>query len=125
MPFWYSPYDASAFHSVPSLVQPVDFMNERENLRLGVYLSCVIVLFISVFYFVTFAVSFHGKCGLSWTGLTTSVECSIVDYASFIFKLTIFAIAVTAITFWPIALGILVLPPLIGYLLDRRKPVSV
>src|SRR5215471_14614975 len=99
MPFWYSRDDASAFYSVPALVESVDFMTRHSYSWWGVCVSCGIVLCISVFYFVAFAVSFNGKCGISWTGLASSVECSFGDYASFILNLTILTIGVMAITF--------------------------
>jgi hypothetical protein len=125
MPFWYSPDDESAFYSVPSVVHLSDFMKRRRYFWWGVCISCGIVLCISVYYFVAFAMSFNGKCGIGWPGLSSPVECSFGEYAAFILNLTIFTIAVMAISFWPILLAILVLPPLIGYLLDRREQVSV
>jgi hypothetical protein len=121
MPFWYSRDDAPKFYSVPSLVQPVDFMN-RQYFRLGVRVSCYVVLFAVVIELMR---SYDGPCGLGWPGLSSAPQtCSFLDRVSFSFTLYF----MVAIVYWPILLvilGILLIPPLIGHMIDRQREASV
>jgi hypothetical protein len=122
MPFWYSPDDASAFYSVPPLVQPVEFMKRRTYSWWGVRVSCSIVLCIAVVALVRIAMAYNGTCGGFWPGLSASHPCSFWDHTSFYIILTV---GILGIVYGPILLGILLVPPLVGYWLDRRRRASV
>jgi hypothetical protein len=121
MPFWYSPDDASAFYSAPSLLQSVDFMRPRY-FWLGVRVSCYVVLCAVA---ISLVGTYDGHCGFSWPGLSASPQpCSFWDHASFYLTLSV----IGAIVYWPILLGILgilLILSLVGYWLDRRRRASV
>jgi hypothetical protein len=91
-------------------------MERQRYFRRGVWVSCGIVLCIAVYYLVVMAVSYNGRC-LGWPGIGGG-ECSFWDYMS---SMVILVFVGMTLGYWPVLLGIMVLPPLIGYLLDRRR----
>src|SRR5215510_4438598 len=99
---------------------PVNFMKRRRYFCRGVYLSCGIVLCVAVVSLVQSTMSYHGECGGFFPSLAGSRPCSFWDYASFDLMLYV----VLSVAYWPFVLGMLLLPPLVGYLLDRRRQAS-
>src|SRR5215510_4832244 len=91
-------------------------VNRRRYLWWGVYVSCGSVLCVAVVSLVGSTMSYHGECGGLIPWLAGPRPYSFWDYASF--NLNLFV--VLSVTYWPVVLGILLLPPLVGYLLDRR-----
>ena len=87
----------------------------------GVYVSGGSVLCVAVVSLVGSIMSYRGECGGFIPSLAGPKPCPFWDYASF--NLILFV--VLSIVYWPIVLGILLLPPLVGYLLDRRRQTSV
>jgi hypothetical protein len=65
--------------------------------------------------------SYRGECGGFIPSLAGPKPCSFWDYASF--DLILFG--VLAIAYWPVVFGMLLLPPIVGYLFDRRGQASV
>jgi hypothetical protein len=82
----------------------------------GVYVSCASVLCIAVITLVQSATSYRGECGGLFPWLAGPRPCSFWDYASFNFIL----LFVLSVAYWPIVLGMLILPPVVGYVLGRR-----
>jgi hypothetical protein len=71
----------------------------------------------AIIHVVNILVSYDGKCGGFFPGLSVRRPCSLWQYATG----DMLAIAmVLAITYWPAVLMLLVLPPLVGHLFDRR-----
>ena len=90
-------------------------MKRRRYFWWGVYISCGAVLCIAVVSLVESVLSYRGECGGFFPALAGPTPCSFWKYASFSFIL----LGVLSIAYWPIALAILLLPPLFGYVLDR------
>src|SRR6476620_580830 len=115
MPFCYSPDDASAFYSVPWLVQPVDLMTRRSYSSWGWRISGYGVLCAAVISFVGIAIALPCGISLGLLGGGGPHECSFNPslYAMFTVGM--------AIDHWPILLGIVFGPPIVGYSLVRRR----
>jgi hypothetical protein len=92
-------------------------MKYRNVLR-GVYLDCAIVAFMSLTLFIDTSFSYNGMCGGFLPGLAAPVACSFWDYAS---GHTVLYALILIDTFWPLLLALLFVPPLVGYILDRRR----
>ena len=90
----------------------------RPNLLRGVYVSCGIVLCVALLVVGSAAFGYDGLCGGFFPGVSARTPCSIWGYISG--DMLVIAMILT-ITFWPLMLALLVLPPLVGYLMDRRK----
>lgn len=89
----------------------------RRYFRRGVWVACGIVLCIAIVSVVLMGFSYDGRCGGFFPGLSVRKPCSFWEYVSGD-MLVIALIMVT--TFWPLVLVLLVLPPVVGYLFDRR-----
>jgi hypothetical protein len=90
---------------------------KRRYLLRGVYVALGIVLCIAIAFLVSVAFSYDGKCGGFFPGVSAPDPCSFWEYLSE--DIALFAILL-AVAYWPIALSVLLLPPLVGYWLDRR-----
>jgi hypothetical protein len=89
----------------------------RPNLRRGVYVTFGICLCIVIAFAVAAAFGHDGLCGGFFPGLSVRRPCSLWEYVSG----DMFAIAlVLVLTYWPLLLVTLVLPPMVGYWIDRR-----
>ena len=91
-------------------------MRRRYFLR-GVYVACGIVLCAATVLLVQIGFSYDGKCGGFLPALAGPRPCAFWEYLfgnAFLFALLLGA------TYWPLVLAFLFLPPLVGYLLDRR-----
>jgi hypothetical protein len=119
MPFCYSPDDASAFYSVPPLVQPVDFMTRGSYSSWGWRISGYGVLCAAVVSFLRVVIVF--PCGVRMELPASSAQPHPCSFDPFIYLILTVA---TAIEYWPILLGIVFGPPFIGYWLDRRRQAS-
>jgi hypothetical protein len=83
----------------------------------GVYVACAILLLIALVSIANLALSYDGQCGGFFPGLSGRKPCSFLQYVSG----DAVAIAmVLAVTFWPLLLALLIVPPFVGYLFDRR-----
>jgi hypothetical protein len=91
-------------------------MSRRYLLR-GVYVACGIFLCIAAVAVVSLAFGYDGKCGGFFPGLSARKACSFWEYVSG--DMLVFTM-ILAVTFWPLLLALLVLPPLVGYAFDRR-----
>jgi hypothetical protein len=90
---------------------------KRPNLLRGVYVSCGILLCIVIVFVVSAAFGYDGLCGGFFPGLSVRKSCSLWAYMSG----DVFVIAlILMLTFWPLVLALLFLPPIVGYLFDRR-----
>jgi hypothetical protein len=90
---------------------------KRRYLLRGVYLAFGIVLCIAIVILVRIGFSYDGKCGGFFPGMVAPNPCSLWEYLSG--DMLVLAILL-AVTYWPIALLVLLLPPVVGYLFDRR-----
>ena len=97
-------------------------MKRRRYFWRGVYAACGGVLCVALVSLVRSVLSYHGVCGELFPFLAGPTPCSIWDYAS---SDLIFWFAVLSVGYWPIVLGMLLIPPVVSYLLDRRKQASV
>ena len=78
----------------------------------GGILLCVVIVSV-----VNLGIAYDGKCGGFFPGLSVRRSCSLWEYISGD-MLVIGMILIAA--FWPFVLALLILPPFVGYLLDRR-----
>jgi hypothetical protein len=91
-------------------------MRRRYLLR-GVYVSGGLLLCVAIIAVVNLVIAYDGKCGGYFPGLSARRSCSLWEYLSG----DMVAIAmVVLVALWPLVLTLLALPPLVGYLLDRR-----
>jgi hypothetical protein len=89
----------------------------RPNLRRGVYVACGILLCIAIVFVASAVLGYDGLCGGFFPGLSTRKPCSLWGYLSG----DAFVIAmILMINLWPLVLASLVLPPVVGYWIDRR-----
>lgn len=107
------------FESCP--FDTVPLMRSRSHFRQGVYASCGIVLCIAVYLFGQSAMTYHGTCGGLWFGLSGPQPCSFWSYMSSDLTLVI---GIGGVVFGPMLAGILLIPPLVGSALDRRRRTS-
>jgi hypothetical protein len=81
------------------------------------FIACGFLLCILIVSVVSMGLAYDGKCGGYFPGLSVRRSCSFWNYLSgdgFVIAM------IMAVTFWPVVLVLLVLPPFVGYLLDRR-----
>jgi hypothetical protein len=89
----------------------------RLYLRRGAWVACGILFCIVIVFVVLTGFSYDGKCGGFFPGLSVRKPCSFWEYVSG--DMLVIAM-IMGTTFWPLVLALLVLPPVAGYLLDRR-----
>ena len=91
-------------------------MSRRYLLR-GMYVAWGILFCVAIISVVNLGIAYDGKCGGFFPGLSVRRPCSLWEYVSG----DMLAIAMVLVAaFWPLLLALLVLPPFVGYLLDRR-----
>ena len=81
------------------------------------YVAGGVLLCVAIVSVVNLGIAYDGKCGGFFPGLSARRSCSLWEYISGD-MLVIGMILVAA--FWPSVLAVLILPPFVGYLLDRR-----
>jgi hypothetical protein len=90
----------------------------RLHFRRGVWVACGMFLCVVVVFAVLTGFSYDGKCGGFFPGLSVRQPCSFREYATG--DMLVIAM-IMGTTFWPWVLALLVLPPITGYLFDRRE----
>jgi hypothetical protein len=85
--------------------------------RRGAYVACGAAC-IGVVLLVVIGLAYDGKCGGFFPGLSAPRSCTFVEYLSG--DVLVFAL-ILGVTYWPLVLAVLFLPPLVGYVLDRRS----
>jgi hypothetical protein len=88
-----------------------------RNLRLGVVVAGGLLLCATIALIAMLGYSYDGKCGGYIPGLSGPRPCSFVDFVS---GSVVLYILLLGVHYWYLAIAIVVLPPLAGYLLDRR-----
>ena len=84
----------------------------------GVCVAGAIALCATTVSLVLMGMSYNGKCGGFFPGLSAPRVCSFSEYMLG----DVVAISMIMIsTFWPVMLIVLIVPPFVGYLLDRRN----
>jgi hypothetical protein len=95
-----------------------DIPMKRRYLLRGVWVAAGILVCIAILFVVTTGFSYDGMCGGFFPGLSVRRPCSFVQYATG----DMVAIAmVLFVSLWPLVLMLLVVPPFVGYLFDRRR----
>ena len=90
----------------------------QRNLLRGIYVAFGILLCVAIVSAVNLGFAYDGNCGGFFPGLSVRRPCSFWEY----FSGDMLAIAmVLMLAFWPLVLAVLVLPPFVGFLLDRRR----
>jgi hypothetical protein len=89
----------------------------RPNLRRGVYVACGLLLCIAIVFGASAVFGYDGMCGGFFPGVSVRKPCSLWGYVSG--DMLVIAM-ILMITFWPLVLALLVLPPMLGYWIDRR-----
>ena len=89
----------------------------RRYFSRGVYVTCGIVLCIAIAFFAQIGLSYDGTCGGFSPALAGPRPCSFLEYV--LGTVLLFAVLLGA-KYWPFVVALLVLPPFVGYLLDRR-----
>ena len=84
--------------------------------RRGVYAAVGIVLAIAIAFLIRMAFSYDGKCGGFFPG-SAARPCSM---AAYLFGDVLVIALIVGKEFWSFLLGLLFLPPFLGYLFDRR-----
>jgi hypothetical protein len=67
---------------------------------------------------VRMALSYDGKCGGFFPGLSGRRQCSWSEY---LFGEVVAIGLVLALSYWPVILTLMIVPPFIGHLLDRKR----
>jgi hypothetical protein len=89
----------------------------RRYLRRGMYVAGGVLLCVAIVSVVNLGIAYDGKCGGYFPGLSVRRSCSLWEYVSG----DMVAIAMVLVAaLWPVLLALLLLPPFVGYLLDRR-----
>lgn len=93
-------------------------MKRQQYLRRGIYIACALVAGAIGVFVTCMALSHDGKCSGVFPGLSEPQHCSLWQY------LTGEGLAVALLlllTYWPLVAVVVVLPPAVGYFLDRRE----
>ena len=76
------------------------------------------LLIVAVTFAVNLGIAFDGSCGGFFPGLWARQPCSAREYAT----RDLVAIAVLLdVSYWALVLGLLILPPFLGHLIDLRQ----
>lgn len=96
-------------------------MKRRQYFLRGVFVAGGMVLCAATFLLVLFGLSYDGKCGGFLPALAGPKPCSFFEY---VFGNALLSVLLLMPTYWPLVLAVLVLPPLVGHLLDRRASAA-
>lgn len=87
--------------------------------RLGVHVAWGLLLAVAIVFVIGIGLSYDGKCGGFMPGLAAATPCTFWSYMSgYLLLLTL----ILAANYWPLVVALLLVPPLVGHLLDRRSP---
>jgi hypothetical protein len=89
----------------------------RHYMRRGLYVTCAIVLCVVLILLVRIGLAYDGICTSAIPEVAAPTPCSFWQYLS---RNTILVGLILAAAYWPLLITIVLLPPLIGYLFDRR-----
>ena len=89
----------------------------RSYFLRGVLVAGAIAVCIAIASLVLMGSSYNGKCGGFFPG-SASRPCSLMEY---MFGDVVAISLILFGTFWPLVLILLLVPPFVGYLLDRRR----
>ena len=92
-------------------------MVKRRYFLRGVYIGCGILLCVAIALVVQIGFSYDGKCGGFLPALAGPKPCSFLEYM--LGNVLLFAL-ILGVAYWPLVLALLLLPPFVGYLYDRR-----
>lgn len=92
-------------------------VTKRRYFVRGMYVTCGILLCTAIALLVQIAASYDGKCGGFFPGLAAPRPCSFLEYVGGNFVLLV---VILGTAYWPVLLALVFLPPLVGYLYDRR-----
>lgn len=95
----------------------MDRVRRRYCLR-GAYIAGAIAICIAIVSLVLMGLSYNGRCGGFFPGSSAPRPCSFSEY---MFGDVVAISMILLGTFWPIVLILLIVPPCVGYLLDRRR----
>ena len=90
---------------------------ERRYLLRGLYFALGIFLFVAMVFLARMGFSYDGRCGGFFPGLAAPRPCTLWEYLS---GDVLVSALLLVVAYWPIALLVLLLPPLAGFLFDRR-----
>jgi hypothetical protein len=90
---------------------------KRRYFWWGLCGALAVLSFFAIVSVVQIASSYDGKCGGLMPFLAGPRPCSIWEYVS---GAVLLSISILLGTYWPLVLALLVIPPSVGYLLDRR-----
>ena len=85
--------------------------------RRGINVGCGTVAALAVVWFIGMGFFYDGKCGGFIPEISAPMHCSFLEY-EWADVLTVGMVLL--VSYWPFVVAIFVVPPLIGYLLDRR-----
>jgi hypothetical protein len=91
---------------------------KRPNLLRGVYVACGILLCLLIAFVASAIFGYDGLCGGFFPGVSAPKACSFWGYMSG--EMLVIAM-ILMITFWPLVLALLVVPPAVGYWFDWRR----
>lgn len=87
----------------------------------GLYLAGGLVLCSAVVFFVRMGFAYTGSCGGYFPGVSSPRPCSFGEYV--VGDVAVIGLLLV-LTYWPLALTALVVPPSVGFWLDRRSAGS-
>jgi len=90
----------------------------RRYFLCGVYIAGSIALCIAIAALVLMGSSYNGKCGGFFPELSAPRPCSFSEY---MFGDVVAISMILLGTSWPVMLILFIVPPFVGYLLDRRR----
>lgn len=90
---------------------------KQHYLRRGLYVTCAIILCVALVLLVRIGLSYDGICTSAIPEVAAPRPCSFWQYVT---RNAILFGLILAVAYWPLLLMIVLLPPLIGYLVDRR-----
>ena len=90
---------------------------KRRHFRRGVYVACTLILGLAIIFIVGMGFSYDGKCGGFFPGLSGRKACSLSAYMlGDVMAMSL----IMVFAYWPVVLTLLILPPIVGYWLDRK-----
>jgi uncharacterized membrane protein YhaH (DUF805 family) len=92
-------------------------VRRRYFLR-GVVVAGILAVCIAAASLILMGSSYNGKCGGFFPGSSAPKPCSLMEY---MFGDVVAISLILLGSFWPVLLVLLSVPPLVGYLLDRRR----
>jgi len=92
------------------------FWQNRKSWQKGLLISSALLFLNFLYLFVSLSLGYDGKCGGLLPFLAGSHECSFFEYLQQAFS---FSFIIILVEFWWIIIPVIILPILIGWLIDR------